>query len=44
MKLTTLMDVYNCVNGTGGKEIVLSEETIKEARRSIDKMIELGSN
>lgn len=42
MKATTLMDVYNTINGTGGEEIVLDEETIFKARKCIDKMIELG--
>ncbi len=39
MRLTTLMDVYNCVRGTGGEEIVLSDETICEAKRSIEEML-----
>ncbi len=42
MRVTTLMDVYNCVKGIGGEEIVLDEQTISDARRCIDKMIELG--
>lgn len=42
MKATTLMDVYNILNGDGGEEIVLDEETISKARSCIDKMIELG--
>ncbi|MHB1152501.1 MAG: quinolinate synthase NadA [Eubacteriales bacterium] len=42
MKLTTLMDVYSCVSGSGGEEIILDEITIHEARKCIDKMIELG--
>ena len=43
MKLTTLADVYECVKNKNGKEIVLSEDIINGARRSIDKMLELGS-
>jgi len=39
MRLTTLVDVYNCVKGIGGEEIALSDETIKKARRSIDAML-----
>lgn len=39
MRLTTLVDVYSCVKGTGGEEIILSEETIKKARKSIDAML-----
>lgn len=42
MKATTLMDVYNCVIGNGGEEILLDAQTITEAKRCIDKMIELG--
>ncbi len=42
MKLTTLIDVYSCVSGSGGEEIILDETTIHEARKCIDKMIELG--
>lgn len=42
MKLTTLMDVYNTVNGAGGEEILLPEETVQKARRCIDEMIRLG--
>lgn len=42
MKLTTLNDVYRCVNGTGGEEIVLPEQTRLGALRSINRMLELG--
>ena len=42
MKATTLVDVYNCLNGSGGEEILLDEETINSARRCIDEMIRLG--
>ncbi len=42
MKSTTLVDVYNALKGTGGEEIVMSDELIASARRCIDKMIELG--
>ncbi len=42
MKATTLVDVYNCLSGKGGEEIVLSENTIREAKRCIDEMIRLG--
>ncbi|HCC34765.1 MAG TPA: quinolinate synthase [Ruminococcaceae bacterium] len=43
MKITTLIDVLNCVNGRGGEEIALDESTIADARVCIDKMIELGA-
>lgn len=39
MRLTTLVDVYNCVKGTGGEEIILSDEVIKKAKISIDNML-----
>ena len=42
MKATTLGDVYNCLNGTGGEEIELDAETLQLARRSIDEMLRLG--
>ena len=43
MKITTLMDVLNCVNGNGGEMITLDVTTITESRKCIDKMIELGT-
>jgi quinolinate synthase len=43
MKMTTLVDVYNCIRGLGGEEIQLDEKTIVDARKCIDKMIEMGS-
>ncbi len=42
MKSTTLVDVYNCLNGNGGEEILLDESTIKDAKHCIDEMIRLG--
>ena len=42
MKLTTIMDVYNTVAGSGGEEIILSDDTIEKAVKCINKMIELG--
>lgn len=42
MKSTTLMDVYNCVIGDGGEEILLDESTITDAKKCIDEMIRLG--
>ncbi len=42
MKLTTLMDVYNCVKGKGGEEITLDADTIRDARKCIDEMIRLN--
>lgn len=41
MKAVTLMDLYNCLNGKGGEEILLDEQTIKDACRCIDKMINM---
>lgn len=40
MKLTTLMDVYHCVCGNGGEEIILSDEVMRGARRCIDTMLQ----
>ena len=40
MKLTTLVDVYRCILGTGGEEIVLDKKTLKGARKAIDNMLE----
>ena len=42
MKATTLIDVLDCCKGTGGEEIVLDDETIRDARKCIDAMISLG--
>lgn len=42
MKCTTLMDVYNAVISNGGEEIIMDTQTIKDAKRCIDRMIELG--
>lgn len=42
MKLTTLMDVYRCVCGTGGEEIILADDVMEKARRCIDTMLTLG--
>ncbi len=43
MRLTTLMDVYRCVKGDGGEEILLEEETLCLAKRCVQKMMELES-
>lgn len=42
MKVTTLMDVYSCVCGTGGEVIELSDSVIVQSRRCIDEMLRLG--
>ena len=42
MKLTTLGDVYDCICGRGGKEILMDAALIKEARRCIDAMLAYG--
>ncbi len=42
MKLTTLMDVYHCVRGTGGEEVVVSEDVMMGARRCIEVMLGNG--
>lgn len=43
MKLTTLMDVYNCVRGQGGEEIQVQEDVRIKAKRCIDTMLTLGN-
>ncbi|MDE7257438.1 MAG: quinolinate synthase NadA, partial [Clostridia bacterium] len=42
MKVTTLYDVYNCLRGEGGEEIVMDEQIRLAAVKCIDKMIETG--
>jgi len=42
MKLTTLMDVYNCLKGYGGSEVKLDNKTIHNAKICIDEMIRLN--
>lgn len=42
MRLTTLADVYNCVRGIAGEEIVLPADVMDKARKCIDTMITLG--
>lgn len=42
MKVTTLMDIYNCLRGEGGEEIELSSEVMNGAERCIRRMVELG--
>lgn len=43
MKLTTLPDLFNCINGILGEEIILNEATRLNAKKSIDEMLRLGS-
>ncbi|MBR5248889.1 MAG: quinolinate synthase NadA, partial [Lachnospiraceae bacterium] len=42
MKLTTLADVYHCVKGDGGEEIVLPQDVRLAAKRSLEAMLALG--
>ena len=42
MKLTTLVDVYNCVKGIGGEEIPLEDEIREKALACINTMLTLG--
>lgn len=42
MKLTTLADVYHCVKGDAGEEIILSEKVRLAAKKSLDAMLQLG--
>ena len=42
MKVTTLMDIYNCLKGRGGEEIFLPQNVMEGAGRCIHRMVELG--
>ena len=42
MRLTTLVDVYNCLRGYSGEEIILSEDERLKAKKAIDTMINYG--
>ena len=42
MKVTTLMDIYNCLRGTGGEVIELPENVMEGAGRCINRMVDLG--
>lgn len=42
MAVTTLADVYNCLRGEGGEEIVLPDDVSAGAKRCIDEMLRLG--
>lgn len=43
MQLTKIASVLHCLEGTGGEEIILDEETRLAAKKCIDKMLELGN-
>lgn len=42
MRLTTLIDVYNCLKGISGEEITLDDEVRIGAKSAIDKMLSYG--
>ncbi|MBQ4155505.1 MAG: quinolinate synthase NadA [Clostridia bacterium] len=42
MKSIILPDVYNCLLGEAGEEIIMSDKLIKDAKKPIDEMIRLG--
>ncbi len=42
MRLTTLTDVLHALQGCGGEEIVLDNDTMKKATACIDRMLALG--
>lgn len=42
MKVTTLVDVYNCLRGRAGEEIILDDNVICGAKKCIERMIALG--
>lgn len=43
MQLTKLSSVLHCLQGNGGEEIILDEQTRLAAKRPIDRMLELGN-
>lgn len=43
MQLTKLASVLHCLEGIGGEEILMDETTRLAAKRSIDRMLELGN-
>lgn len=43
MQLTKLGSVLHCLQGDGGEEIILDEQTRLAAKKSIDRMLELGN-
>lgn len=43
MQLIKLPSVLHCLNGTGGEEITMDESTRLAAKKSIDRMLELGN-
>lgn len=42
MRLTTLVDVYNCLAGEAGEEIILSDDIREKAKKCIDVMLEMS--
>ena len=42
MKLTTLPDIYRCLLGIGGEQIMLPADIMAGAGRCIRRMVELG--
>lgn len=42
MQLTKISSVLHCLEGVGGEEITLDEKTRLDAKRCIDRMLELG--
>ena len=42
MRLTTLVDILDCIEGIGGEEIVLDEKTVSASKKCIDEMIRLN--
>ena len=42
MKLTTLPEILSCLNGETREEILLDEETLRDAKKCIDEMLRLG--
>lgn len=42
MKATTLADVYHCLKGDGGEEMIMDEQLVSSAVKCIEEMIKYG--
>lgn len=42
MRITSLMDIYHCIHGSGGEEIQLCDDVMQQAAKCIRQMMVLG--
>ena len=42
MRITSLMDIYHCIQGNGGEEIQLADDVMQQAAKCIQQMMVLG--